>query len=296
MLATIDLRAGGRGMNWDDILTKLFAGVAGLLGTGGLVMLVKSWLSYRSRTRALTHSHGMEHTATANQLALAHIARLEARITALERKLDEASSERLGLHHQIAAHQVKIGKLEGERRELNRRVTELVTENTNLRAAVVAVENNPSHAVIVCSEGGTIVEWSSGARAMFHYDAREVVGHSVSLLVPGRLRGAHYAGMQAAAALPLPYPQKVLETVARTKEQTEIPVKIVVNSWEERGRGDEKGKRMFEAVIKRRDAAGSLSDSDSIPIIPRHRTYGQLGFRAKDTDIIERGGQQEDPT
>lgn len=53
-------------------------------------------------------------------------------------------------------------------------------------------------AVIFADREGVIRVWNAGAEAVFGYGADEVVGRRLDLLIPERLRSAHWAGFDAA--------------------------------------------------------------------------------------------------
>ena len=48
---------------------------------------------------------------------------------------------------------------------------------------------------------GTIRVWNPGAEAIFGYGATEAIGQSLDLIIPERLRQAHWAGYHKALAL-----------------------------------------------------------------------------------------------
>src|SRR5713226_3156898 len=53
-------------------------------------------------------------------------------------------------------------------------------------------------AVIYADEKGTIRRWNHAAAALFGHSAAEAVGHNLDLIVPERLRAAHWRGFEAA--------------------------------------------------------------------------------------------------
>ena len=55
-----------------------------------------------------------------------------------------------------------------------------------------------SDAVIFANRDGLIRLWNAGAEALFGHDAEDVIGESVDVIVPERLRAAHHAGFDAA--------------------------------------------------------------------------------------------------
>jgi PAS domain S-box-containing protein len=52
--------------------------------------------------------------------------------------------------------------------------------------------------VIFADRAGLIQVWNAGAEAVFGYSPDEVLGRNLDLLIPERLRSAHWAGFHAA--------------------------------------------------------------------------------------------------
>ena len=65
----------------------------------------------------------------------------------------------------------------------------------NLFQAIV--EQAPD-AIIFADRGGAIRVWNSGAETVFGYTAAEVLGKSLDVIIPERLRGAHWEGFRRA--------------------------------------------------------------------------------------------------
>lgn len=55
-------------------------------------------------------------------------------------------------------------------------------------------------AVIYSNRQGIIERWNHGAAAMFGYSPGEAIGQSLDLIIPARLRTAHWRGFDAAMA------------------------------------------------------------------------------------------------
>ena len=53
-------------------------------------------------------------------------------------------------------------------------------------------------AVICTDPSGAISRWSRASAALFGYSAEEAIGQSVELIIPERLRAAHWSGFDAA--------------------------------------------------------------------------------------------------
>lgn len=55
-----------------------------------------------------------------------------------------------------------------------------------------------AEAVIYSNRDGVIERWNAAATAMFGYNADEALGQSLDLIIPERLRAAHWRGFEAA--------------------------------------------------------------------------------------------------
>jgi PAS domain S-box-containing protein len=69
--------------------------------------------------------------------------------------------------------------------------------NTNLDLFQAIVEQAPD-AIIFADRDGTIQVWNRGAETVFGYSAAEVVGSSLDVIIPERLRRAHWEGFRRA--------------------------------------------------------------------------------------------------
>jgi PAS domain S-box-containing protein len=55
-----------------------------------------------------------------------------------------------------------------------------------------------AEAVIYSNRDGVIERWNAAATAMFGYTAGEALGQSLDLIIPERMRAAHWRGFEAA--------------------------------------------------------------------------------------------------
>ena len=55
-------------------------------------------------------------------------------------------------------------------------------------------------ALIFADKGGLIRAWNAGAEAVFGFSAAEAIGQSLDLIIPERLRAAHWLGFHRAMA------------------------------------------------------------------------------------------------
>ncbi len=68
-------------------------------------------------------------------------------------------------------------------------------DQTTLSQALI---EHLADAVIFADRAGLIQVWNAGAEAVFGYSSAEVLGRRLDVLIPERLRPAHWAGFDAA--------------------------------------------------------------------------------------------------
>ena len=57
-----------------------------------------------------------------------------------------------------------------------------------------AILETPSEAIIATDQDGVITFWNPGAERIFGHPAAEAVGQSLDIIIPDRLRAAHWKG------------------------------------------------------------------------------------------------------
>ena len=73
------------------------------------------------------------------------------------------------------------------------------TDN-NADATAAAILASMQEAVIYADLNGVIQHWNRGAEAVFGFKSDEVIGKSVDIIIPEKLRAAHWAGFNKAVA------------------------------------------------------------------------------------------------
>ncbi len=80
-------------------------------------------------------------------------------------------------------------------------------------------------AIIVLDRDGNVRFWNRGAEVLFGYGSAEILGHSLDLVIPEKLRHAHQAGYrQAMASGLLRHEGRILTTRAQSKYGTRLYV------------------------------------------------------------------------
>ena len=84
-------------------------------------------------------------------------------------------------------------------------------------------------AIIFADRDGMIRLWNTGAEAMFGYSAEEVIGQSLDLIIPERLRGRHWEGYHKVMATGVTrYGKELLAVPAVRKDGTRISLEFTV--------------------------------------------------------------------
>ncbi|HEX2827581.1 MAG TPA: PAS domain S-box protein [Burkholderiales bacterium] len=97
-------------------------------------------------------------------------------------------------------------------------------QNDALNAALVA--QSPD-AIILSDREGNIEVWNAAAERIFGHRADEVLGRSLDVIIPERLRAAHWAGFDAALASGREkYAGRVLTTRSMHKDGSKLYVDL----------------------------------------------------------------------
>ena len=103
-------------------------------------------------------------------------------------------------------------------------VHEFGNANFNLFRAIV--EQAPD-AIIFADREGTIRVWNRGAEVIFGYAADEVLGSSLDVIIPERLRRAHWEGFRRAVDTgQTRYADRVMTTRSVHKDGTKLYVDL----------------------------------------------------------------------
>lgn len=90
------------------------------------------------------------------------------------------------------------------------------------------VEGAPE-AIIFADHDGLIRLWNAGAEAMFGYQAEEVMGQTLDLIIPERLRGRHWEGYHKVMATGVTrYGKELLAVPALRKDGTRISLEFSI--------------------------------------------------------------------
>ena len=106
--------------------------------------------------------------------------------------------------------------------------------NANLSLFQAIVEQAPG-AIIFADRGGAIRVWNRGAAIVFGYASAEVLGCSLDLIIPERLRSAHWEGFRRAIDTgQTKYADRVLTTRSVHKDGRKLYVDLSFSMLKDR--------------------------------------------------------------
>jgi PAS domain S-box-containing protein len=88
-------------------------------------------------------------------------------------------------------------------------------------------------AIITTNSIGEILSWNNGAEKIFSYTKEEMIGNSITKIIPDRYREQHKKGMKHLMEGGQSYIMgKVIEVLGLQKNGKEIPLELSLSSWE----------------------------------------------------------------
>ena len=95
-----------------------------------------------------------------------------------------------------------------------------------------ALVESASDAIVLSDQGGLIIWWNAAAERLFAYSKPEVLGRTLSMLMPERFRAAHEAGLARLAAGGEPRMLgRPIELVGLKREGAEFPLELSLARW-----------------------------------------------------------------
>ena len=124
-----------------------------------------------------------------------------------------------------------------------------------------AVAQSSNDAIIIGDQAGNILFWNSGAQTIFGYQSEEVVGKSLTMLMPKRYRAPHQQGMARFCGKGETHILgKTVELHGLKKNGEEFPLELTLSAW------TESSQQFFSGIIRdisqRKDAEEALRESE----------------------------------
>ncbi|MEI8157967.1 MAG: PAS domain S-box protein [Burkholderiales bacterium] len=108
-----------------------------------------------------------------------------------------------------------------------------VAELAQSEARSRAITQTAFEAIVTSDSDGNIVGWNRGAQVMFGYAEAQVMGQSVTLLIPQRYREAHLAGLdRIRGGAQMRHKGKSIELFGLRQDGSEFPVQFTLAKWD----------------------------------------------------------------
>jgi len=183
--------------------------------------------------------------------------------------LEFFSAEMKEPHEQLLEVMSNIGIQLGH--VIKRKLSEEALLESEERFRSVAQAAND--AIISANTHGNIVSWNRGAQVMFGYSEEEILGKTLTLLMPERFRNAHEEGIKRASKTnERRIIGKTVELFGLRKDGSEFPLELSVSLWETR-----EGK-FFSGII--RDITGRKQAEERLQHLAHHDEVTGLANRS----------------
>lgn len=115
-------------------------------------------------------------------------------------------------------------------------IRRLSTIEADARKRFEAVAGSSADSIICADEHNRILSWNKAAERMFGYEARDVIGRNLNIIIPPQFRAMHQAGLQrAAAGLETKLVGSLVTVPALKRSLEEFPIELSLSHWVEGG-------------------------------------------------------------
>ena len=142
----------------------------------------------------------------------------------------------------------------------NRRRTQERLHETSRQAEekFEALAENAQDPIVSADSSGNIIYFNKAAQRAFGYEASEVLGKPLTLLMPERFREPHVAGITRFVTEGESYSvARMIDTIGSKKNGTEFPVELSLGSW--KAQGNKFVTAIFRDVTERKQIAEAIS-------------------------------------
>jgi hypothetical protein len=159
-----------------------------------------------------------------------------------------------------------------------------------------AVVETAIDAIVTIDSQGNVVFWNPSAETMFGYSTEEVIGKSITFIMPERFREAHKKGLERVVSTGKPrVTGKVYEVAGLRKDGSEFPVELSLAKWG--GRDGTFFTGILRDITERKEAeevirkyAGELEESnrlkDLFTDIMRHDLLNPAGVIMNFSELL----------
>ena len=118
-------------------------------------------------------------------------------------------------------------------------------QNVDESGTLDAIVRSAADAIVTGDARGLIATWNPAAGRMFGYEASEVIGESLTALVPERFRSAHDEGLARVVTTgKTRIIGKTVEVFGLHRDGHEFPIELSLATW------IEEGERFFSGIIR----------------------------------------------
>jgi PAS domain S-box-containing protein len=111
--------------------------------------------------------------------------------------------------------------------------------------SLAAIVRSAADAIIMAGSDGRIETWNPAAQRMFGYSVKEVLGQSLTMLVPERFREAHSAGLlRVVETGETRIVGQTVEVFGLHRDGHEFPIELALATW------IDGGQRFFSGIIR----------------------------------------------
>ena len=116
---------------------------------------------------------------------------------------------------------------------------------TNKNKVFQSIVETTTDSIVAADASGDIISWNGGATAMFGYQADEVIGQPLTILIPDRFHDAHHEGISRVVSTgETRIIGKPVEVAGVKRDGTEFPIELTLGTWLE------DGDRYFSGIIR----------------------------------------------
>jgi PAS domain S-box-containing protein len=95
-----------------------------------------------------------------------------------------------------------------------------------------AIVRSATDAIVTADSRGIVVSWNPAAAALFGYDEAEIVGSSLTTIVPERFRMSHESGLERVVSTgKTRITGSTVEVWGLHKDGTEFPIELSLATW-----------------------------------------------------------------
>jgi PAS domain S-box-containing protein len=140
-----------------------------------------------------------------------------------------------------------------------RRAQERLRETSRqAEAKFEALAENAQDAIVSADSRGNIIYFNKAAQRVFGYQASEVLGKTLTMLMPERFRDQHVGGMNWFVAGEESYTvARMIDAIGKKEDGTEFPVELSLGSWTTHG--EKFVTAIFRDVTERKQIAEAIS-------------------------------------